>query len=178
MRHHDRVCRISVGICLGLCVGTSVTLGCRSKPKVEPSEAPEAPPSPDRLTAEERLPDSETAFGLPVPSGMRLTQHFKDSAYFTGEARMDRVLEHLQKYLATPTVELQPRHALFARAMIKGDESQRLFRISVSETSTGTQLHITDITPPPTTRGASQAELWSRAGRKPDGTPIDQNQLY
>lgn len=159
-------------LCLGLCLSA-----CRSKSQAEPPVTEQAP-TPDRLTREERLPEAETAFGLPLPPGMRLTRHFRDAAYFSGEIAQARVLEHLREHVETSNVEMMTRRVVFPRAYVKGAERRRLLRIEVSETPRGSQVHIKDITPPPATRAASEADLWSRAGRKPDGTPIDQNQLY
>jgi hypothetical protein len=73
---------------------------------------------------------------------------------------------------------MMSRRVVMSRAHVKGDESRRLLRIEVSETPRGSQVYLKDITPPPAARAASEADLWSRAGRKPDGTPIDENKLY
>jgi hypothetical protein len=159
-------------LCLGLCLAA-----CRSKSRAE-LPAPEEAPTPDRLTREERLPEAETAFGLPLPPGMRLTRHFSDAAYFSGEVAQARVLEHLREHVEARDVQMMSRRVVFPRAYVKGSESRRLLRIEVSETPRGSVMQVQDITPPPAARAASEANLWSRAGRKPDGTPIDQNQLY
>lgn len=159
-------------LCLGLCLGA-----CRERSRTE-LPPPEEPTTPDRLTREERLPEAETAFGLPMPPGMRLTRHFSEAAYFAGELPMAKVLEHLKEHVETRDVQMMSRRVVFARAHVKGDESRRLLRIEVSQTPRGSQVQIKDITPPPATKATSEAELWSRAGRKPDGTPIDQNKLY
>jgi hypothetical protein len=158
-------------------LGVALAFGCRSRSVVE-RDVPERPTTPDRLTREERLPEAETAFGLPIPQGMRLARHFSDAAYFSGELAFDRALEHVRRYVEAREVQMLRRGAVFTRAYIKGDESRRLFRIEISETPRGSQVHVKNVTPPPATKGASEADLWSRAGRKPDGTPIDQNQLY
>jgi hypothetical protein len=160
-------------LCLGLCLSA-----CRSKSKAELPLPEEPSPTPDRLTREERLPEAETAFGLPMPPGMRLTRHFSEAAYFAGELPMNDVLEHLRQHVEAREVQMMSRRVVFARAYIKGDDSRRLLRIELSETPRGSQVHLKDITPPPATKGASEADLWSRAGRKPDGTPIDPNKLY
>jgi len=168
--------RAGLAAAFTLCLGLCLAVGCRSKSRAE-RDVPEEPSTPDRLTHEERLPEAETAFGLPIPKGMRLTRHFGDAAYFSGELPMASVLEHLKEYVEAREVQMMSRRAVFARAYVKGDEARRVFRIEVSETARGSQVHIKNVTPPPATKG-SEADLWSRAGRKPDGTPIDQNQLY
>lgn len=160
------------GVCLGLCMG-----GCHATSAPEPAP-PESTTTPDRLAADERLPEAETAFGLALPPGMHLVRHFNDAAYFSGDVPLDTVLEHVKEHVLTRQVELLSAGVLFPRASIVGDDTQRLVRIELSKTSGGTQLHIQDITPPPALTGLSEAEIWRKAGRNPDGTPIDQNQVY
>jgi hypothetical protein len=159
-------------LCLGLSLGA-----CRERARTE-LPPPEEPSTPDRLTPEEHLPEAEIAFGLPLPPGMRLTRHFSESAYFASELPMASVLAHLKEHVQARDVQMMSRRVVYARAHVKGDKSRRLLRIEISETPRGSQMLIKDITPPPAAKAASDAELWSRAGRKPDGTPIDQNKLY
>jgi hypothetical protein len=163
---------LALGACLGVCLG-----GCRAKSASEPP-APEEAITPDRLTGNERLPEAETAFGLTIPPGMRLVRHFNDAAYFSGDLPLEGVLEHVRQRVLAREVELLSAGVLFPRASIVGGDAQRLLRIELATTPGGTQLHIQDITPPPALTGASEAEIWRKAGRHPDGTPIDQNQAY
>ena len=152
---------------------------CHSKaPPPAPSAAPEAAAAPDRLTNEERLPDSETAFGLSLPPGMRLTRHFNDSAYFLGRPDVSSVVQELQPQLTARSVELAGSRAVFARTQIRTDAGQRWVRIEVSAEGGGTQVYVQDITPPPAPHGLSERQIWSLVGRNADGTPIDQNQQY
>ncbi len=166
---------------MALCIVTAlgVGLGCRSK------ESPQAPvddgvkvATPDRLTGGEQLPESEIVFGLPIPKGMRLTRHFKEAAYVTGDLDMMATLEHVRNHVEAPSVELTGEFATFARAYIKGDAQRRRFRIEITKTQRGSQLYVKDITPPPPTAGLTEAERWQRAGRNPDGTLLNENQVY
>jgi len=152
---------------------------CHSKaPPPAPSDVPEESAAPDRLSGDERLPESETAFGLSLPPGMHLTRHFNDSAYFLGKPDVSSVVLALQPLLSARNVELASGRAVFARTQIKDDSAQRWVWIEVSAEGRGTQVYVQDITPPPAPRGLSESELWSRVGRKADGTPIDENQQY
>jgi hypothetical protein len=160
-------------LCIGACLA-----GCheRSAPSLAPAAS--EPPTPDRLAQNERLPEAETAFGVPLPAGMRLTRHFDDAAYFAGDVPLDTLVEHLQKYVRARDVQTRGQGVVFARATVIGDETQRLLRIELRPTARGTRLHMQDVTPPPALTGANEAEIWRKAGRNPDGTPIDQNRLY
>lgn len=151
---------------------------CHSKAPPPASDLPEEPATPDRLSANERLPEAETAFGLALPPGMQLTRHFNDSAYFLGRAPLTSVVVALQPQLTARSVEMTPRRAIFAHTQIKQDAAGRWVRIEVSAEGQGTQVYVQDVTPPPAPRGLSEKEIWSRVGRNADGTPIDQNQQY
>jgi hypothetical protein len=150
---------------------------CQSKaPPTATAALPEA--TPDRLAPSERPAETATAFGLSLPKGMRLTRQFKSSAYFLGRLDLDTVVEHLKPHLDAKRVETKPGHTVFEQAALKGSAPERLLRVDVSAEGRGTQVYVQDVTPPPAPRGVSEAEMWRRAGRNPDGTPMDQNQLY
>jgi hypothetical protein len=166
----------ALGACLG--AGSIAGLaGCHEKTTPEAPPA-RAPATPDRLTSNERLPEAETAFGLPLPVGMRVLRHFNDSAYFAGDLELDAVLEHVRRHVHAEAAQMLNQGIVFPRVKVVGGDPSRLLRIELSKTPRGTQLHIKDVTPPPALSGVSEAEIWRQAGRKPDGTPLDPNQLY
>jgi len=156
----------------------ALTGACHSKAPPASSDVPEKPAAPDRLRDDERLPEAETAFGLSLPPGMRLTRQFKDSAYFLGKPELSSVLLALQPQLTARSVEMSSGRALFARTQLERDAAGRWLRIEVSAEGRGTQVYVQDVTPPPPVRGLSEQEIWSRVGRNPDGTPINENQQY
>jgi hypothetical protein len=122
--------------------------------------------------------DAQVAFGMPLPSGMRLTRYFADAAYFSGPVKLEEALAHVRQHVLAREVEMRTRRALISQAYIREDERQRLFRIEIESTSDGSQIHIQDITPPPVAQGLSEAERWRRAGRNPDGTPLNAKDVY
>jgi hypothetical protein len=164
----------AIGVSLVACLGAA----CQREPAPEPAPPPSEAPAPDRLSSAEALPDAEVAFGLPLPTGMRLVRQFNDSAYFVGEVELAALLEHVQKHVVSRTAQMRGRGAVFARTELAADEQKRQFRIELNPAPRGTELHITDITPAPAEVGLSEVDSWRRAGRNPDGTPIDQNQVY
>ena len=109
---------------------------------------------------------------------MKLTRHFNDAAYFTGELTMDKALEHVQGHIEARALEMMGRRTVISRAFIKGDKERRLVRIEISKLPRGSQIYIKDITPPPAIGRLSEAELWQLAGRKPDGNLLDANKVY
>ena len=151
---------------------------CHSKPPPAAEQAEETTEAPDRLQGHERLPESETAFGLTLPPGMHLTRQFNDSAYLLGTQDVSSVVLALQPQLTARNVEMAQGRATFARTQLKQNSAQRWLRIEVSAGGAGTQVYVKDVTPPPAPRGLSEKEIWSRVGRGPDGKPIDENQAY
>jgi hypothetical protein len=171
-------------LALGLGSLGCVSLSCRSRPSPAPVVLDdEGGATPDRLKEGEELPESETAFGLPIPQGMRLSRHFLESAYLTGSLSLEQLADHVQSHVEARNVEVTKNRVLFARvlfarARIKGDRRGRLFRLEISRTASGAQLFMLEITPPAMTRGLTEAERWREAGRNPDGTLLDENRVY
>jgi hypothetical protein len=160
--------------------GLGALLVCASAACQREPPPVEATVTPDRLAPGERLPESETAFGLPLTPGMRLVRQFRDAAYFSGDVKLQQALEHLAKRVTPPNPELVSNGALFPRVTVAGAAAGAApLRITLKRTEHGTQIHVEELTPPPpVVTGLSQEEIWRKAGRKPDGTPIDPNQLY
>jgi hypothetical protein len=163
----------ALGLCLALCSA------CREKPApVGHEQEQEQETTPDRLAKGEQLPEAETAFGLPLPKGMRLLRQYEDSAYFQGATDLEATLGQLRGSLSPAVAQLTREGALFPRVRIVGGDPQRMYRVTVNSVAQGSQVHIEDITPPPAPTGLSEAEMWKMAGRNPDGSLIDPNQMY
>jgi hypothetical protein len=153
------------------------TWGCGSRREPEP--APEASDTtPDRLAADEVVTEAPVAFGMPLPPGMHLTRYFSDAAYFGGRVSVEEVLAHIRQHVLAREVEMRTSRVVIAQAYIREDERGRLFRIEISSTDDGSQIHIQDITPEPVTQGLTVEERWQRAGRKPDGTLLNPKEMY
>lgn len=155
-----------------------LALACREAPlQVMQPESQQAA-TPDRLQAGERLAESEVAFGLVVPKGLRITRHFQDAAYLSGPLPFEQALAAVRQQLETAGAELRAQRAVFARAIVVSDPEQRLMRVEVYPLPQGSQVLLRDITPPPVAIGLSEEERWARAGREPDGSLSDPNQVY
>lgn len=168
---------LSPGIALLLAACAAGACRREPPPAEEALDSPSAP-TPDRLGPGEQLPESETAFGLPLPPGMRLERQFKATAYFGGNVEVQRALEYLAEHVTPSNAQLVASGADFPSVRVKGDTSGRLLHIALRKTSRGSQVQVEDITPPAPITGLTKEEIWRKAGRNPDGTPIDPNQLY
>lgn len=165
------------GAALALLLVLAASAACSSPPTESTPEPAPDQVTPDRLAPEEPIAEAPTAFGMPLPPGMRLTRHFADSAYFSGNVKVEQVLEHLREHALLSEVQMRTKRALIPRAHLRGDASRRLFRIEVEKIQGGSQLLLKDITPPPPVLGLSEAERWRRAGRNPDGSMVNPKEL-
>lgn len=155
------------------------TGACGSQREREPTPALEASETaPDRLAPDEVVTQAPVAFGMPLPPGMSLTRYFNDAAYFAGRVSVEDALAHVRRHVLTRDVEMRTRRVVIPQAYIREDEHSRLFRIEISSTDDGSQIHIQDITPEPVTQGLSVEERWRRAGRKPDGTLLNPKETF
>jgi hypothetical protein len=162
-----------------LWAAAALLCACQSKSALPSSEGAVAEEvAPDRLAPRERPSEAATAFGLSLPKGMRLTGQFHNSAYFLGQLDLATVVEHLKPHLDAQRIESNPGHTAFEQAKLVNDSSGRLLRVDISAEGVGTLVFVQDVTPPPAPRGVSEAEIWRRAGRNPDGTPMNQNQQF
>jgi hypothetical protein len=152
--------------------------GCRDRQPVLPLPDDEPTAAPDRLGPGESLPEAETAFGLVVPRGMRITRYFNDSVYVSGSVPLQDTIEHVQGLVVASNVEITTRSAVFRRVRIKGDRQNRLFRIEIQGNRHESEFRLRNVTPPPLTPGLTEAERWKQAGRNPDGSLIDENQVF
>jgi hypothetical protein len=109
---------------------------------------------------------------------MRLVSQFKEAAYFAGEVEMQSALEHLAQHVVPREAQLVSNGAVFPRVRVTGEATGRLLRIELRQKPRGSQIHVEEITQRPALSGLSSEEIWRKAGRKPDGTPLDPNQLY
>jgi hypothetical protein len=155
---------------LGLCA-------CE-KQSPQPAAEPAPTETPDRLPEQERSEEAATAFGLSLPRGMRLTQRGGDAAYFTGRMELATVVEHLKPHLDAQRIEVNAGYTAFQNAKLKGDTSDKRLSVDVTAEGRGTLVVVRNVTRPAAPPGLTPAESWRRAGRNPDGTPLDENQLY
>lgn len=137
----------------------------------------EPKPPVDRLAPDELLPGIEQVFGLPLPRRMRLERKFPDAAHAVGDVPSQDLIEYVSRYVTTPRLELIPPRAVFAKVGIRGQPTERLYDVEITATGSTTRLVVRDVTPPPAAQGATEAELWRKAGLTPDGRLLHRDDL-
>lgn len=156
---------------------------CNGDPEeaVAPAAASAADPAShpiDHLAEGELAQGSEQLFGLTIPRKMRVERRFIDAAHAAGPVSPEDLSNYVRQRVSVAQVEIGAARTVFPRVVIHGGDPKKIYRIEVSPRSGGgSELEVRDITPKPVPSGLSDAELWRRAGRNPDGTPIDPKKL-
>ena len=76
-------------------------------------------------------------------------------------------------------VSIGAARTVFPQARIKKGPPDRFFRIEVIAGNKITELVVQDVTPRPQPKeDLSDEERWRRAGRRPDGKPLDVTELH
>jgi len=157
---------------------------CRTK-EAAPSSAPSAvpassarPPSDkliDRLAPGELTPGKSQVFGFEVPANMRVEGAFLEVAYLEGPVQPEALANYVRERVDIQRVEIGAASTIFSRARIKRGAPDRLYDLVVTpKLNQRTELEIRDVTPrPKSPPGTTDADRWRQAGRKPDGTPLD-----
>jgi hypothetical protein len=157
--------------------------GCHGKgaapsPSASAKLAPPAKPL-DRLAPGELSQGPNEVFGFALPAGMKLKGAFIEVAYVEGEVTPEALANYVRDRVETDHVEIGAATTLFPRVHIKHGAPDRIYDFEVSPGRGNlSELVIRDVTPrPPDPPGMSDAERWRQAGYRPDGRPLDPNEL-
>lgn len=147
------------------------------------TEASETAPSPadsasaevplDRLAPGELEPGNESAFGLPIPKGMHVARRFEGSAHVAGKIDRDELVSYLKRRLNTSVTTYQRQRIIFPNVTLPENPGSS-FSLEVWTDKDVTWFRIDETTVKQPPKGLTEAERWRRAGRNPDGTPLEQ----
>ncbi len=152
--------------------------GCRREPP-KPSVASATPAGSavpvDRLAPGELALSQLTAFGLPLPDGMRQRARFTDSAHFEGEIQLDDLVKYLRRHAELGTGSLEGRSLVFGDVTIHRAPPGKRFRVVLTNQAPQTLFGVYDVTPPPAPveRLVDDAARWRAAGYDTRGNPLD-----
>lgn len=156
-------------------------LGCDDEPKKTPPPRPSAVSSVrplDRLAPGELAPGKRQVFGLEIPVGMTIRGQFREVAYVHGAVAPEALANFVRERVVVDHVEIGAARTVFPQARIKKGAADRFFRIEVIAGNRITELVVQDVTPHPKPQeNLSDEERWRRAGRRPDGKPVDITEL-
>lgn len=162
----------------------AASMGCSSEKKTR-SLVPAASASGtlrrkplDKLAKGELAASNTRVFGFAMPKRMKLTHQSPKAAHMLGQVTPEDLSNYVRQRVNVPHVEVGAARTVFPTATIKGGNLEKRYRLEVVLKSGGkTELVIRDITKPPKVEGLTEEERWKRAGRNPDGTPIDLRKL-
>jgi hypothetical protein len=118
-------------------------------------------------------------FGLEVPAGMTVRGEFREVAYVHGNVAPEALANYVRDRVVVDHVEIGAARTVFPQARIKKGPADRFFRIEVIAGNRTTELVVQDVTPRPQPKeDISDEERWRRAGRRPDGKPLDITELH
>jgi hypothetical protein len=91
----------------------------------------------------------------------------------------EALANYVRERVELERVEIGAASTVFPRAKITRGAPDKLYDLVVAPLNGRlTELTIRDVTPrPKSAPGTSEAERWRRAGRKPDGSPLDPSEL-
>ncbi len=155
-------------------------LGCRHREEpVQPasSSAPKASALPlDRLAPGELAPGTSQVFGFLVPRQMKVVSQSPDRAQLEGEVMESALVDYVRERVDAVHVEIGAGRTIFPKVHIKDGLPDRLYQFDVVPNRRRSVIVIQDVTPKPVEQ-LTPEERWRRAGRNPDGTPVDVSQL-
>jgi hypothetical protein len=167
---------------LGRFVALSLAIvACRT----DKGRAPEPPASTaasakplDRLTPGELAPGRNQLFGLELPANMVVRGQFVEVGYAHGSVAPEALANFVRDRVIVDHVEIGAARTVFPYARIKKGPADRFFQIEVIAGKGRTELVVQDVTPrPKPAEELSNEERWRRAGRRPDGRPLDITEL-
>lgn len=153
-----------------------VTLGCK-RDSAPAGNSAQGGSTGDRLQANEDPASKASAFGIPVPKGLRILSRFTRAVHLGGRAKPEDLVDYFRSHVLVDHLEVTGTQTIFPRVYRKGDPQKRLYKIEISRANDYTSVVIEDVTPRPPTPGLTEAQRWERAGLNPDGTPKDLNKL-
>ena len=162
-----------------LLASSLLVMSCRSEP-VEPP--PQAPGTPDSVTAEEAptrekivyiydangalIPSDDFVAGVRLPRGLELFREERGIHVYRIRAPIGKVLSYFGPMLITGKVERQGKGAVYRTASVRGAEvSPTKVDVSILDIGNGlTRVSITELPPPPA-YPPPQSETLQRARR-------------
>jgi hypothetical protein len=164
-----------------LVLGAGLIIACQSSKESQRltvvSAASSTPAPVDRLAKDELAASSTLAFGFPIPESMHVRRAFSDSIYLDGSVTTESLLSYIRKHAEIGSLELGRPRTVVNGVRITGGDATKVYRIEIVERRPLARMVLRDVTPRTDTSTLSEEERWRRAGLRPNGEPLDKNQL-
>jgi len=172
-----------------LLVAAAALSGCKRHGAPAASAAPQAsaatasasaaPPPLDHLGPGELPPGTAIAYGLLLPTGMKLLANFPGKAEAIGPLRPEDVANYVRDHVTATRIELGAVGTVFPAVRVKGGNPDVTLRIEVVPLGNRTKVIVEDVTPPRVHVAIDPNETdemrLRKAGYNADGTLIDRS---
>lgn len=153
-------------------------VSCKDPPPPPPDAGAKAA---DHLATNEIAEGRDKAFALVLPLASRIVFKFPDSVEVESELRPEDLSNYIRLHVKTDKIAVGADRTTFDQAIVPSDP-KRVLHIDVRPGkvthNVRSSMLIRDITPLPPQPKISDEEAWKRAGRGPDGKPLDPNHMF
>jgi hypothetical protein len=146
-------------------------------PKATASISPAASAAPsDHLAPGELREGSQRAFGVALPSALRVKGSFVDVVYAGGPASVHALVQYFRARLEDGTMREGPAAATFEHVKVRGKPGLELL-VHIANGADGASVEIRDSTPPPAPALPDEPSRWRQVGLTPQGRLADPSHL-
>lgn len=153
-------------------------VGCKKPP---PPPVVDAGPPPDHLAKDEIPEGHEKAFALPLPMSSRVQYRMSDVVAIDSTLSTEELSNYVRTHVQTTKITAGANGTTFDEAVV-ATEPRRLLHIEVRRGERArharSSMLVRDVTPIPAPPKISDEDSWRKAGRTPDGKPLDPKQMF
>jgi hypothetical protein len=143
------------------------------RPPPPPSVAP-APVAPvDHLAPGELVEGTEHAFGLTLPSDLRIDRSFAQVVYATGEVGMHPLAKYFRARLQGGALDEEDTSATLTHVRVPSVPQRELYIRIAPAIGSRVRAEIRDSTPPPAPDLPDEAARWRNVGLTPQGKVLE-----
>ena len=154
-------------------VAVALLVGCKRTPPAPIDAGP-----PDRIGPQEFLEGKDSAFGLMLPLGARITYKYGETVIATTPLSPEQLSNYVSTRIRGGSIARGTAGSIFDNAIVV-KHPEKFLRIEVvpSRGDALSELRVRDVSPPPLDPKMSEVDRWKRVGLTPDGKQIDRKNL-
>lgn len=167
------------GVVALLIASLAFSAGCK-KPAPPPPVVDAGPPR-DHLAPGEVPEGREKAFALVLPYRSNIQFKTADAIVIESPLRPEELSNFVRARVQTNEITAGAGQTTFGHAVVPA-EPKRILQIEIRPAQPSHDMRsamtVRDVTPPSSPAPATEEEAWRKAGRGPDGKPLDQNHMF
>lgn len=135
----------------------------------------------DHLVSGEIPEGRDKAFALALPLNAHIEFRFPDAIEIESQLRPEELSNYVRARVRTTKITAGAERTTFEEAVVPA-EPKRLLYIEVRPARPNrpsrSSMVVRDVTPPPAPPKTTDEDAWKRAGRGPDGKPLDPKHMF